>query len=573
MKRNSRLITLLLTVTILFSACAGAATTTEAITEEPTATYTEVKGDVLEATPSRTPTLTPTTTFTPTATFTPTRQSFAGSTTAGPQPDDFPTGFNPLTGQLAGDPELLNLPAILISITNFPPSARPQAGLSFAPLIFEIYISEGMTRFLVSFYGEEPRFEEQVVGDCAVREEPFEPTNLVLGNLVWLDVNLNGIQEPEEPGIGGVCVTLYDTAGNQLQTTSTDSNGYYGFNVPPGVYMVEFDETASLGFTTPDVGFDDLDSDADPLTGMTIAVTVYATDMNWDAGLVRKLATPTPTGTFYSPTPAEPGGGNGGGGDTGGPPAVGPIRSMRWPYVYIRNFFTGSCLVSASGDPTVLAHAPGCSYAFGSDEDDINSAFIDVTKMRQIAEEQKAKNPGQALNYTGNVFSEQPPAGGLPAQDLRVFYSFLNQTFWNFDPLSSAYVRYDDNADGSGIFHPSTDRLTGRQLLYDNVIVMFAGHSALAPTIIDINLQPGNFGPAYLFRNGEVYKIYWSTMSGVYEQTTQLQRPIRFVDQDGKPFPLKPGHTWVHVFSTQSYVEEESPSHWFARFIAPAGSK
>jgi len=246
---------------------------------------------------------------------------------------------------------------------------------------------------------------------------------------------------------------------------------------------------------------------------------------------------------------------------------------MRWPYVYIRNFFTGSCLVSASGDPTVLAHTPGCSYAYGKDEDDINSAFIDVTKMRGLAEEQRAKNPNQVLNYSGNVFSESPPPGGMHADDLRVFYSFLNQTFWKFDPLSGAFVRHDDNADGSGIFHPSTDRLTGRELLFDNVIVLFAGHTALAPTIIDIYLQPGNFGQAYLFRDGQIYKIFWTTLSEEYEQTTQLQRPIRFVDADKNPFPLKPGHTWLHVFSTASFVEEESTGHWFARFIAPAGSK
>jgi len=569
MKRKFSFFTLLLTAALLVSACTRTSASTEATTEEPTATYTEVKGEIQQpAAP-----LIQTPTFTPTATFTPTPQSNQGSAAVGPDMDDFPAGFNPLTGQLVGDPDLLGLPAILISITNFPPSARPQAGLSFAPMIFEIYISEGTTRFLVAFYGEVPASEKPIQGDCAVRDEPFEAADIVLGNLVWLDKNFNGIQDPEESGVGGVCVTLYDAAGNILQTTSTDSNGYYGFNVSPGDYVIGFDETASLTFTTPDVGFDDLDSDADPLTGLTPNFNVTATNMNWDAGLVKVPPTPTPTGTYESPTPEQPGGGGGGGGDMGGPPAVGPIRSMRWPYVYIRNFFTGSCLVSASGDPTVLAHTPGCTYAYGSDEDNINSAFLDVTKMRQLAEEQKAKNPGQALNYSGNVFSEQPPAGGLTAQELRVFYSFLNQTLWKFDPLSGAYMRYDDNTDGSGIFHPSTERLTGRQLLFDNVIVLFAEHKALYPTIIDINLQAGNFGPAYLFRDGQVYKIYWSTMSGEYEQTTQLQRPIRFVDVNGNPFPLKPGRTWINVMTTASYVTEEEPGKWLARFLAPVGAK
>jgi hypothetical protein len=95
----------------------------------------------------------------------------------------------------------------------------------------------------------------------------------------------------------------------------------------------------------------------------------------------------------------------------------------------------------------------------------------------------------------------------------------------------------------------------------------------LAPTIIDINLQPGNFGPAYLFRNGLVYKINWSTIGGEYEQTTQLQRPIRFVDINGNPLSLKPGHTWINVMTTGSYAKEEEAGKWMARFLAPVGAK
>ncbi len=43
--------------------------------------------------------------------------------------DEFPQGFNPLTGQRVADASLLDIPAILISISHFPPVARPQAGL------------------------------------------------------------------------------------------------------------------------------------------------------------------------------------------------------------------------------------------------------------------------------------------------------------------------------------------------------------------------------------------------------------------------------------------------------------
>ncbi len=71
-------------------------------------------------------------------------------------PENFPAGINPLTGLPVSDPSTLQLPPALVSVTNFPITARPQAGLSFSPFVFEMYIGEGMTRFLALFYGDYP---------------------------------------------------------------------------------------------------------------------------------------------------------------------------------------------------------------------------------------------------------------------------------------------------------------------------------------------------------------------------------------------------------------------------------
>src|SRR5215216_3785060 len=57
-------------------------------------------------------------------------------------PDEFPVGYNPLTGQPVSDPVWLEYPAILLSVSHFPPEARPQAGFSFTPLVYEYYITE-----------------------------------------------------------------------------------------------------------------------------------------------------------------------------------------------------------------------------------------------------------------------------------------------------------------------------------------------------------------------------------------------------------------------------------------------
>lgn len=123
-------------------------------TEEPTPEVTEA------------PTLEPTEVVTEAVAETPTVEETQPPAVAY-GPTDFPEGISPLTG-LPADPDLLNLPPALISVSNFPASARPQAGLNTSPLVYEIYIGEGMTRFLAMFYGDFPSFVSgQTEGDVA----------------------------------------------------------------------------------------------------------------------------------------------------------------------------------------------------------------------------------------------------------------------------------------------------------------------------------------------------------------------------------------------------------------------
>lgn len=77
-------------------------------------------------------------------------------------PQTNPLAINPLNGLPVRDEANLHLPPMLVSIPNFPPTARPQAGLSFSPIVFEIFIGDGMTRNLAIFYGDYP---EPLVND------------------------------------------------------------------------------------------------------------------------------------------------------------------------------------------------------------------------------------------------------------------------------------------------------------------------------------------------------------------------------------------------------------------------
>ena len=104
-------------------------------------------------------------------TFTPAVQDRMTPTILGPDADSFPAGVNPLTGRAVSDPSLLGVPAMLISISNSPVTARPQAGPGFADWVFELFIGTGTTRFLGVFYGEYPRPVPNTSGGCAVRDE------------------------------------------------------------------------------------------------------------------------------------------------------------------------------------------------------------------------------------------------------------------------------------------------------------------------------------------------------------------------------------------------------------------
>ena len=112
-----------------------------------------------------------------------------------------------------------------------------------------------------------------------------------LGDLVWHDVNANGVRDSGEAGVDGVVVNLLDEGGGLLQTTASEDGGRYEFEgLAAGDYIVEFVLPAGFdGFTAADQGGDDAaDSDADPATGRTGVVSVASDqdDLTVDAGLV-----------------------------------------------------------------------------------------------------------------------------------------------------------------------------------------------------------------------------------------------------------------------------------------------
>jgi len=110
-----------------------------------------------------------------------------------------------------------------------------------------------------------------------------------IGDFVWHDMNMDGIQDEGEPGVPGITVHLMDCQGNILAETMTDVDGKYSFcELEPGDYNIHFVLPAGWVRSPMDQGGDDaLDSDADPSTGLTICTTLDPgeNDWTWDAGI------------------------------------------------------------------------------------------------------------------------------------------------------------------------------------------------------------------------------------------------------------------------------------------------
>jgi len=251
---------------------------------------------------------------------------------------------------------------------------------------------------------------------------------------------------------------------------------------------------------------------------------------------------------------------------------VGPIRSGRLMYADIAGFFQDSCLIYAFASAEVLSEIPKCSMV--THEDAGGGSMLTLERLQAIAQDNKNHTRG-GFNYASNLFTEEAPEGGVPAKQINVYVALLNQSGWTYDPLYGSWLRFVDDADNAtaGQLHADTDRLTGRQLHFENFVIIFPEVDVVSPTNLDIHLEQGSIGPAVLFRDGMKYDIRWSTKAGEYEKNTGERRPMQFVNLDGSPAALKPGSTWIFVASPYSIVSDEGGGTWKLRYYAPAGSK
>ncbi len=121
-----------------------------------------------------------------------------------------------------------------------------------------------------------------------------------LGDRVWYDLNMDGIQDLGEAGVPGVSVALHanvDCTGSALTTTTTSSIGFYQFaNLDAGSYCLQF--TAPQGWNLSPANAASADKDSNATTTATAYqyvisnITLNSDDSGQDVGIFHAACTP-----------------------------------------------------------------------------------------------------------------------------------------------------------------------------------------------------------------------------------------------------------------------------------------
>lgn len=266
--------------------------------------------------------------------------------------------------------------------------------------------------------------------------------------------------------------------------------------------------------------------------------------------------------------------------------AAGPIRSGRLVDRWLVRMYQGVLGLMYAYPPeySLLLDQLGYSRMVSGSENtcpaicSISTPSTVVSWFANTAEMTKryAANPSATNdkpNLDGMAFATVPPTGGKDGHEFTMQFSWANLGQWKYDEASKKYLHWiETNDDPNTVaLGPLTDRNTGNQLAFSNVVVMFVTYDTLksdmtldtlneTDTIHEINI-PGKNGKMLLFRDGQVYEGTWKGIS--------FDAPIQFFDANNQPLAFQPGNTWISVTGQSSGTKEEQPGVWRVTFHKP----
>ncbi len=294
-----------------------------------------------------------------------------------------------------------------------------------------------------------------------------------------------------------------------------------------------------------------------PQSGLTLADVVYEYYIEW--GDTRFIA------VFYSNDSSQ----------------VGPVRSGRYMDEHVGRMYH-AFLMFKGADPRELSYLHNSpldeflvSVGFGSacppyyigdyERDSYNNIFFDTSKWSACAEKKGVDNSLQTIS--GGFFTTDVPESAQQAARLYSFYSEYSYNYWEYEPATQNYFRYQEAKDmiegKPEAYTPLSDAVTKLPVTASNVVVLFVPHIFANPynahdEVFNIDLI--DFGKAIVFRDGLAIPAYWNR--------TEMEQPIVLTNLDGTPIYLRPGRTFYQVMGTTSTYTQNG-SDWRFVFQTP----
>ena len=228
---------------------------------------------------------------------------------------------------------------------------------------------------------------------------------------------------------------------------------------------------------------------------------------------------------------------------------VGPVRSARYPNIWMVQMFGGMLACSGGSDAIryLLKNEVGFPYLDADIDDPSNNRYFTSlgsdyrTRMqaRTDGARQWLVDQGITLDWDkpGFTFSAEPPPNAAgDAAVIDIPYPGGNSVEWRYDPAQGGYLRYQG---GEQQFDPATNQ----PILATNVVVQSAVHE-LTDIVEDslgtkgVNVKLAEFGDLRLFRDGKVYEGTWRA---------NQETPPRFLGPGEQQIGLKPGQSWLQA--------------------------
>jgi hypothetical protein len=268
-----------------------------------------------------------------------------------------------------------------------------------------------------------------------------------------------------------------------------------------------------------------------------------------------------------------------------GPERIGNVRSARLIDIHLAHAYQALLVASGSSTGTmnrlrdaglferVIAEATGyrgCPVLCREEADTptTDNLYTSAPALWELSDE---LNLGELAPLGGFAFSEETPAGGVPAETIHLDFQVNNTvTEWRYDAAQGRYDRWIDTAAMPELAQ-HVDTANGQPLTAANVVVLYASYlpsniweeeGGVRHYSYDVVLEGG--GPGRVFRDGQMLEITW-------EREAFDSGLPRLVGADGDEVALKPGVTWFEVLDPDSPTRFEE-GLFYARSKVPDAS-